>query len=151
MSSADFDFLHGTWRIGHRRLKQRLVGSEDWEEFGSQMECRPILGGSGNMDEGLLPALGCWGGAIRLHDAATDLWKIYWMTSLGSAIDPPVTGSFTGGVGEFFGPDTEGGVPVLVRFRWQDITTTSATWIQAMSTDDGQTWETNWIMNFTRI
>jgi hypothetical protein len=29
-----FDFLIGDWRVAHRRLKERLVGSTTWEEFG---------------------------------------------------------------------------------------------------------------------
>ena len=27
----DFDFLHGTWTVHHRRLRDRMVGSDDWE------------------------------------------------------------------------------------------------------------------------
>ena len=31
--AGDFDFLIGQWRIHNRRLKERLVGADDWEEF----------------------------------------------------------------------------------------------------------------------
>jgi hypothetical protein len=37
-----------------------------------------------------------------------------------------------------------------VRYIWSDITETSARWEQAFSVDDGRTWETNLIMEFTR-
>jgi hypothetical protein len=110
--AQDFDFLHGRWRIDHRRLKERLAGCEEWEEFTTRMECRPILGGAG--------------------------------------IDPGVTGRFTDGVGEFFGPDTHEGTPVEVRYTWSGITPAAARWAQAFSTDDGRAWETNWIMKLTR-
>jgi hypothetical protein len=31
MSSArEFDFLHGRWRVSHRRLRERLAGCDDW-------------------------------------------------------------------------------------------------------------------------
>jgi hypothetical protein len=33
--ARDFDFLHGSWRIEHRRLKERLAGCGEWEEFGT--------------------------------------------------------------------------------------------------------------------
>jgi len=29
----DFDFLVGSWRVHHRRLKERLANSHDWQEF----------------------------------------------------------------------------------------------------------------------
>src|SRR5262245_39278607 len=29
----DFDFIAGAWTLQNRRLKRRLVGSNDWEEF----------------------------------------------------------------------------------------------------------------------
>jgi hypothetical protein len=61
-----------------------------------------------------------------------------------------VVGSFSGGVGEFFGDDSEGGTPVRVRFVWSGITPTSARWEQAFSTDGGASWEINWIMEMTR-
>ena len=35
MSAHDFDFLHGSWRISHRYLKDRLVGCHEWQEFSS--------------------------------------------------------------------------------------------------------------------
>jgi hypothetical protein len=52
--------------------------------------------------------------------------------------------------GDFLGPDTHEGTPVLVRYRWSDITPTGARWAQAFSTDNGVTWETNWTADFTR-
>ena len=30
---TDFDFLEGRWKVHHRRLKERLVGCTEWEEF----------------------------------------------------------------------------------------------------------------------
>jgi hypothetical protein len=48
---ADFDFLLGSWRVFNRRLKARLRGSSEWEEFPSTCRARSILSGFGNMDE----------------------------------------------------------------------------------------------------
>lgn len=148
--ARDFDFLHGSWRIEHRRLKERLAGCDEWEEFSTQLECRPILGGAGNLDEGAFPSRGYHAMSLRLYDTKQQTWTIYWITSLSGTVDPGVTGRFTDGVGEFFGPDTHNGIAVLARYIWSDITQASARWDQAFSTDDGQTWEVNWIMNLTR-
>jgi hypothetical protein len=62
----------------------------------------------------------------------------------------PVHGGFKNGVGEFIYDDTFNGRPIKVRFRWTNITATSAHREQAFSPDDGKTWETNWTMEFTR-
>jgi hypothetical protein len=37
-----------------------------------------------------------------------------------------------------------------VRFVWSGCSDTAARWEQAFSVDGGQTWVTNWIMEFTR-
>jgi len=43
--ARDFDFLEGEWVIRHRRLRERLKGSNDWVEFETPMVMQPILGG----------------------------------------------------------------------------------------------------------
>jgi hypothetical protein len=87
---------------------------------------------------------------IRAFDKDTGEWSIWWLDARSIDIEPPVRGGFNDGVGEFVAPDTLDGRPITVRFRWTDITPTSAVWEQAFSPDDGDTWETNWHMDFTR-
>lgn len=53
-------------------------------------------------------------------------------------------------MGIFFGDDVHEGRPVRVRFIWRSADGT-AQWEQAFSPDGGTTWETNWVMDFTRI
>jgi hypothetical protein len=154
-AAHDFDFLWGSWHIANRRLRSRLAGSNDWEEFTARGACRPILGGSGNIDD-FVPLDGSgWfgfeGGALRLFDPATARWSIYWFDNVVHRLLPPVHGSFEHGVGEFFGADEHNGQPVQVRFRWSGITPDSARWEQAFSGDGGETWEMNWVMDFTRV
>ena len=43
----DFDFLVGEWRVHSRRLKERLTGSTDWEEFEGTIVCRQYMDGWG--------------------------------------------------------------------------------------------------------
>ena len=151
MSAHDFDFLHGSWRISHRYLKDRLAGCHEWQEFSSEMRCWPILGGAGNMDEGEISSRGYHAMTIRLYDPDAKTWALYWLTSGSGTIEPPVTGRFSDGVGEFLGPDTHAGITVICRYRWSDITPDSVRWEQALSADDGKTWETNWVMSMTRF
>jgi hypothetical protein len=146
----DFDFLHGHWRSRQRKLRKRLVGCDDWDEFTADLHCRPVLGGLGNFDELASPAMTYRGLALRLYDETTRTWSIYWVAGGVAAVDPPVVGHFAGGVGDFFAADTHEGAPVLVRFRWSEITERTARWAQAFSTDDGATWETNWTADFVR-
>ena len=151
MSARDFDFLHGSWQIAHRYLTARLAGCEEWITFESTMRCWPILGGTANMDEGHFPSRGFHGMTLRLYDKDADTWSLYWIDSRFARIEPPVVGRFCDGAGEFLGPDTHNGLPVFCRYLWSDITPDSVRWAQALSPDEGVTWETNWIMEMTRI
>jgi hypothetical protein len=146
----DFDFLHGHWHSRQRRLRERLAGCDEWTEFTADLHCKPVLGGLGNTDELSSPAMSYTGMALRLYDEAERTWSIYWISAGDGNIEPPVVGHFADGVGDFLCPDTHDGTPVLVRYRWSDISAASARWAQAFSTDDGATWETNWTAEFTR-
>ena len=43
------------------------------------------------------------------------------------------------------------GKRVRARFIWSNITPTSCHWEQADSSDEGKTWETNWVQDITRV
>jgi hypothetical protein len=62
-----------------------------------------------------------------------------------------VIGSFENDVGIFQADDAWDGVPIVCRYTWSRVETPSPRWEQAFSTDGGETWETNWINDFTRI
>jgi hypothetical protein len=151
----DFDFLVGRWKVHHRRLNDRLAGSQDWVEFDGTTEMRKVLGGHGNMDDNVLNIPGDPYRAVTLRafDDKTMEWSIWWLdgrTPSGS-LEPAVRGRFKSGVGEFYADDTFKGRPIRVRFIWSHITSTSARWEQAFSPDQGKTWEVDWIMDFERI
>jgi hypothetical protein len=153
MQSEAFDFFIGDWTVAHRRLARRLAGCGDWVSFGGTCTTRKILQGQGNMDDNLVDLPGDPYAAVtmRLYDPGTELWSIYWIDARYLTIDPPVRGRFEDGVGTFYGEDEFEGRPIRVRFLWSDITPISARWSQAFSPDGGETWETNWIMDFTRV
>ncbi|WP_424529333.1 hypothetical protein ACOZ38_07220 [Sphaerisporangium viridialbum] len=146
----DFDFFVGTWNVANRRLKERLKGCTEWDEFPGVSTSKSIFGGTGNMDEIDFPTMGFSGLTLRLYDPEREEWSLYWTSSRSSVIEPPVIGRFDGGVGEFYADDTHEGIPIRVRYLWSGITATTCRWEQAFSTDGGRTWETNWIMESTR-
>ena len=149
---ADFDFLFGSWRVENRRLRERLKGSQDWEVFTGSSAARPILGGLGNVDEITMQREGgvSIGFTLRLYNPVTEQWSIYWASSLSPTLDIPMIGAFEGGRGEFYAQDMHEGRAVLCRFIWSNIDTLIPQWEQALSSDGGRTWETNWIMKFRR-
>jgi hypothetical protein len=152
-ASHDFDFLHGRWLVRNRRLRERLVGSTDWDSFDGMQVCRPILGGFGNEDELVTDAFGeqrFIGMTIRLFDPHQREWSIYWVDNRSVQLQPPVRGRFEHGIGTFHGRDTHAGTPVLARFIWTPFGEDRARWEQAFSADEGASWETNWIMEFER-
>jgi hypothetical protein len=150
---ADFNFLLGEWSVHNRRLKARLQGSNQWEEFASTCRCRPILSGMGNIDEFEIDAPG--GGVeavtVRLSSPTNKEWSIYWATNPGEGrFDVPMMGGFEGQPGEFYSQEVFEGRHIFSRFIWTVTSTDACRWEQAYSADGGRTWETNWIMDFTR-
>ena len=151
-TARDFDFWMGRWSCRNRRLRQRLAGSDEWDEFQSTVVARPILDGLGNEDEFRTDYGGGFVGmSFRFFDPERQRWSIYWAdTRRSGELDPPVFGGFSGDTGVFEGDDTFDERPIRVRFIWSGITTPTPRWEQAFSEDGGATWETNWIMDFTR-
>lgn len=148
---GDFDFLVGTWDIDNRTLVRRLAGSDEWREFRSTSRCWRMFDGDANVDEFVLPD-GVRGMTTRLRDPRTGVWSLHWSSNRASGFEPPVFGWFArDGVGTFLGDDHHGERPIRVRYVWSRVTPTSCRWEQAWSLDGELTWETNWIMDFTRV
>jgi len=150
----DWDWLVGSWKVRHRRLKERLAGSTDWQEFNGTSVTWLSLGGLGTLDDNLLEFPGGTYRAIgvRAFDPKTEQWAVWGLDSRHPAvIQPPVFGSFRNGVGTFLGDDTLNGKPITIRFLWSKLSRASAHWEQAFSPDGGATWEINWTMEFIRV
>jgi hypothetical protein len=144
----DFDFLVGSWKEHFKVLRHPMSGSHDWSDFDGTATMRLMWGGKANIEDGVLyrsagpvDAL-----TLRLYDPKTHQWSIYFGT-VKNGLDPiPQVGHFdANGVGTFFGNETIGGKPLVVRYTWTHEK--SNTWLfkQAFSADHGKTWETNWI------
>ncbi|MDI5976665.1 hypothetical protein [Amycolatopsis magusensis] len=146
----DFDFLLGSWNVANRRLRTVLSGAGDWVEFPGTSTSRSLFDGGGNTDEILFPTLGTRGFTLRLFDVERRQWALYWSNSQTGRLFPPVFGTFTDGRGDFYGDDEHEGRPIRAHYLWSGITPDSARWEQEFSADGGRTWESNWVMEFTR-
>ncbi len=149
----DFDWLFGSWHVHHRRLKERLAGCTEWIAFEGTCVSRPLMDGQGNVEDNVLhlPEGTYHAVGLRAFNEQSRTWAIWWLDSRNPhSLDVPVVGGFKDGIGTFLADDTLRDRPIKVRFQWSRITPTSAQWDQAFSPDGGQTWETNWVMQFTR-
>ncbi|MES2988129.1 MAG: DUF1579 domain-containing protein [Pseudomonadota bacterium] len=152
-TNNDFAWQEGRWAVRHRKLRERLTGCQEWDEFLGSCTAWRVLGGQGNIEDNVMvtPAGTYRAIAVRAFDPASGSWSIWWLDGRWpGAMDVPVRGSFEEGVGTFLADDVFAGKPVKVRFVWSHITEGSARWEQAFSGDDGASWEVNWVMDFTR-
>jgi hypothetical protein len=149
----DFDFIMGSWTVAHRCLKERLAGCTEWIEFTGTSTTRKVLGGFGNLEDNTLsPPSGSYCAvALRSFDRRTGNWSIWWLNGrVPGEIDIPVVGKFTDGIGEFYADDQLNGKKIRIRLTWSVPEPGRPHWEQAFSEDGGQSWETNWLMEFTR-
>jgi hypothetical protein len=152
--SRDFDFFVGSWKVRHRRLKERMAGSTEWVEFDGTSQMQLILGGQGNIDDNHLnvPTGSYRAVTMRAFDPKSQTWSIWWLDSrTPNTLGVPVVGSFENGVGTFYSDETFNDKPIKVRFLWNHQEADRCRWEQAFSGDAGSTWETNWIMEFTKV
>ena len=127
-------------------------GSDEWEEFEATSVARPILGGCGNEDEFRTDHDGGFVGmSFRFFDPETGSWSIYWADSRRPGVlDPPRVRHRSPATSASSRATTRSrGAPIRVRFIWSGVTTPTPRWEQAFSDDGGETWETNWVMDFT--
>jgi hypothetical protein len=148
----DFDFEIGSWKTHLKRLQHPLSGSTTWLEYNGTSEVRKVWGGKANLVElevegpaGQVEAL-----SLRLYNPQTHQWSLNSANSKIGEFGVPTVGEFKNGRGEFFDKEDFNGKPILVRNVWSDITPTSCRFEQAFSTDNGKTWEVNWIAEDTR-
>lgn len=152
-SEKDFDFLVGSWNVKNRMLKARLSNNNDWLEFESTIDMHKTLNGLGNVEMYKSSNNGkpFEGMAVRLFNPKTRLWSVYWSDTNNVVIDSnPVVGSFDGGVGKLYASDTFNGKPVVSLYQWDSRDPQKPLWSQALSADNGKTWEWNWYMTLTR-
>jgi hypothetical protein len=150
----DFDFELGSWNIHLKRRLHPLTGSTAWVEFDGTSVTRKVWDGRSQLEEFETdsPVAGHIEGlTLRLYNAQSHQWSLYWANSNGGTIVPPQVGEFKNGRGEFYGQDTLNGKAIYIRFIWSATTTNTPHFEQSFSDDGGKTWEVNWITDQTRI
>jgi hypothetical protein len=144
---GDFDFLTGEWRIHNRSI----VNGE-WLEYPGEATVHAILAGVGSVEELRIPARNFSGMGLRLLDVERRVWADHWVNACSGVVTVPgQLGSFENGAGIFVTDDVADGVPVKYAGVWDNITPRSCRWRQASSRDNGQTWDQNWIMEWSRV
>ncbi len=144
---GDFDFLTGEWRIHNRSI----VNGE-WLEYPGEATVHAILAGVGSVEELRIPARNFSGMGLRLLDVEKRVWADHWVNARSGVVTVPgQLGSFENGAGIFITDDVADGAPVKYVGVWDNITPRSCRWRQASSRDGGQTWDQNWIMEWSRV
>lgn len=108
------------------------------------------MGGLVNVDEIVFPTKVFSGMTVRIFNRSNRQWSLYWISSTGASLYPPVFGGFSGERGEFYGDDAHGGRGVKVRYIWTKSNLDAPRWEQAFFFD-GREWETNWVMDFKPV
>jgi hypothetical protein len=153
--SHDFDFLIGDWSVDLRKLVDPLSGSDRWIECRGTSSTRKMWGTAANVEEFAVDSLDgtlhIRGQTLRLYNPAAHQWSIYLLyAEQGLLLQPPVVGSFSEGVGEFYDQEQFRGRSILVRYRWEVVSETQSRMTQSFSDDGGKAWEANWICDLTR-
>jgi len=151
----DFDFIFGDWTIHNRKLRDMTdPACDEWIEFTTTSHAEPVFGGLAHVDHitsGPDAPGGAWEGlTLRQFDPRDGLWRIWWASTRNPGhLDPPLSGRFEEGIGVFTGDDSLFGRPIKLRFHWTSAAPGRARWTQEFSYDAGDTWQLNWIMEFT--
>jgi len=88
----DFEWLVGHWSVRHHRLKERLAGCTEWEDFAGTSTEWPTMGGLGTADDNVieLPSGAYRAMGVRAFDPKTEEWLIWWHDGrTPSTLDPP--------------------------------------------------------------
>ncbi len=150
----DFDFNLGAWRAHVERLVHPLTGSSSWAEYDGTSVVSKVWDGRANLLElevdgpaGHLEGLG-----LRLYNPESHQWSLNWASTIdGEFQQPPMIGQFVDRRGEFVDQEVFNGKSILSRNAFSDISPDFARFEQTFSDDGGRSWETNWVMTFTRI
>ena len=150
--ARDFDFHFGDWKTHIHRLKKPLTGSHTWTDCDGTSSVSRVWGGQASVFE--LQATGPVGHiegiGLRLFNPRSRQWSLNWANGTDGVMTTPMIGGFSRREGHFFDQETFGQRVIMSRNGFSAITPKSSRFEQAFSDDGGKTWETNWIMTFTR-
>lgn len=146
----DFDFAAGTFHTHIRRAPDPFAEPTKWLTYDGTKTTRQILDGNGDIETieadgpSHLQVLN-----LFFYDSATHQWDLYFPQD--GDVGTPSIGEFRNGVGTFIGQDMYKGRTMLVRQQWSPRGSDGYHFEQSWSTDDGETWVSNFIADLTRI
>ena len=147
-----FDFWIGEWKVQNRFRQD----DNSWkDEGGARVKIFPVLDGKAVMEfwDGTAKDMKeTKGFSLRYFDTEAKKWKLVlnWPQPNNGRFFF-LDGEFRHNRGEFFVDFTNRqGQYVILRYTFCDITPNSLRWNDGTSLDSGKTWQTNWIMEFSR-
>jgi hypothetical protein len=147
----DFDFNVGSWSTSIRAVLDPLKSPGSWSELHGTHVVRRVWDDWANL--GQLEVDGPQGHveflALRLYDRKSAQWRVYFANGADGRLDPPMIGTFAGGVGRFVSLERVDGKTVLMRNKWYGITASACRQDWSLSTDGGKTWIPTWISTDT--
>jgi hypothetical protein len=152
--NPDFDFEIGNWHTHLKVLDHPLTGSTTWIEMDGTSAIRKVWDGRANLVElEVLSPTGkkIEGLSLRLFDPVKKTWSLNYANASMGTMTAPAIGTFKDGRGEFYDHEDYNGRTVYVRGVFSDITPSSYRFEQSFSTDEGKTWELNWVAVDTRL
>ena len=123
-------------------------------EFDGTSVARTLWDGRANVDEfeADSPSGRIEGMTVRLYNADTHEWSIYWANGKAERFSiPPTVGHFTDGKGEFYDHEEIERQAGICAVHMEVQSPSECHWEQAFSTNEGKTWETNWTIDSTRM
>jgi hypothetical protein len=132
--ARQFDFWVGEWDINNKSKR-----GDDWVEWPSQAIIEGAAGGDAIVEfwNSLEPSADIVGFSMRWYDQEADECRMI--------------GTLEGDAIVLFPPGfKEEGRQQGARFLFSKVTPTSLQWHQEVTADGGETWDTTWIMEWTR-
>lgn len=151
-----FDFWIGEWTI-----EQRILGPDGaWLMLPAKTSVRPTLDGCALVEhwegevqffwEGMEEPESIQGLSVRAYDPVDRIWRIHWMDTRSRRFGPPYSGGFRDGRGEFKRMRDTGEGRLLTRIVFSEIDAEKVHWELGISSDEGETWTTLWVMEMRR-
>ena len=151
--ARQFDFWIGEWNV--RNLSPGVDADSEWVDDGmATNRVYSVVNGCGIVEhwEGIRKGRHIYGFSVRAFNEETQKWVL--VLNWPSPNRPRfgiLRGVFRHGRGDFFSKfQNAEGNDVLNRYSFADVAHDSFRWDAAISPDEGKTWETNWIMEFSR-
>ena len=151
-----FDFWIGDWTIEQRIARQ----DGTWVTLPAKTSVTPALGGCALIERWQGEVQFFWEGmtapepmqalSVRAFDPQSGKWHIHWMDTRSPRFGPPFSGGFEKGRGEFVSERQTPRGRQLSRITFSNVRRDAVHWELAISSDDGRTWSTIWIMEMRR-